>query len=243
MDLWYSAIAPWFGSAGGTRSISHFLFFFFKKEPRRVRGGTKTQRQPFGFHQNPGWDLCSYEYNLAAVCDIFEHVIMCLGHRGALSRFFLAHRRYGHPGFAQLHNARHKTFHPHQLMSVSNSQTVRDTPPLQQELLSGPFCASVLLLSIYCAGVRWISHRLLFGSPAAAFGQTQPLQAARRARVHGYTRARQKATRIHHNKYKKIYCIITLSCVFRVSLSGQFSFGIKFQFVAESVAVLARGCV
>lgn len=194
-----------------SRDTQHFslrprLFLLFFKETRRVRGETKTPRQPFGFHQNPGWDLCSYEYNLAAVCDIFEHAIMCLGHRGALSRFFLAHRRYGHPGFAQLHNARHKTFHPHQLMSVSNSQTVSPTsspPPPQHELLSGPFCVSVLFLSIYCAGVRWISHRLLFGSLAAAVSQTQPLQAARRGRVHGYTRTRQNVTRIYHNKYQK----------------------------------------
>lgn len=76
---------------------------------------------------------------------------MCLGRGGgALSRFFLALQHYGHPGFSQLHNFRHKTFHPHRLMSVSDSQ--HSPPPphlfllllLLHELLSGLLCSGFI---------------------------------------------------------------------------------------------------
>lgn len=56
----------------------------------------ENTRTAFGFYQNSGQELCSYEYNLAGFSNIFEHVKMCLGCCGILSRFFLAQQYADH---------------------------------------------------------------------------------------------------------------------------------------------------
>lgn len=69
------------------------VFFFFLQNIKTA----------FGFYQTFGQTLCSYEYNLAAACNIFERVKMCFGCCSILSRFFLAptaRRSFG--GFIKL---------------------------------------------------------------------------------------------------------------------------------------------
>lgn len=53
--------------------------FFFLNGINVDTGFLEDIKTAFGLYQNSGQALCSYEYNLAALYNIFEHVKMCLG--------------------------------------------------------------------------------------------------------------------------------------------------------------------
>lgn len=142
-----------------------------------------TEAEPLRFPSEP----LSASVNMIwrSVVIFLSAATMCLGRGGgALSRFFLALQRYGHPGFSQLHNFRHKTFHPHRLMSVSDSQpppssTTSSSSSFSSMNYSAAFCALVLFsFHILCRCRLDFTPLSFLGSPAAAaVCQTQPTAA------------------------------------------------------------------
>lgn len=104
---------------------------------------------------NPSFSIRTPECELASVVLFFSAATMCFGcSGGTLSRFFLALLHNGHHGFSQLHNFKHKTFHPHRLMSVSDScpSLPRPPSPLPLLLLLPHLLLNELPSSLLCSG-------------------------------------------------------------------------------------------